>query len=166
MEGSKPVSKHGDNALPARYQSGVKIFLVAIIGSLSVAACGAETGATPTPSLIVFAMAAQNGSGASGTGTVVRSADSFTITIKLTRLMPNSSHVSHLHDGRCGAPGGIAFALKQVIADSAGGATIVSTVPIRYAVPASGWYVNVHHGPDFTEAEYAPSDSCGDLPAA
>jgi hypothetical protein len=160
------VSKHGDNAFPARYQSGVKIFQVAIMGILSAAACGAETGATPTPALIVFPMVAQNASGASGTGTVVRGADSFTITIKLTRLAPNSSHVSHLHAGGCRAPGGIAFALKQVIADSAGGATIVSTVPIGYLVPASGWYVNVHHGPDFTAAEYAPSDSCGDLPAA
>lgn len=137
-----------------------------MMGILSAAACGAETSAPSTPPLIVFSMVAQNASGASGTGTVVRSADSFTITIKLTRLTPNSSHVSHLHDGGCGAPGGIAFALKQVIADSAGGATIVSTVPIRYLVPAAGWYVNVHHGPDFTEAEYAPSDSCGNLPSA
>jgi hypothetical protein len=26
--------------------------------------------------------------------------------------------------------------------------------------------VNVHFGPDFTEAEYAPSISCGELQAA
>jgi hypothetical protein len=144
----------------------VKLFGLALLGVLAAAACGGETSGTATPSVIVFTMAAQNGSGASGTGTVVRGAGSFTITIRLTRLEPNSSHVSHLHDGGCGSPGGIAFALKQVVADSAGGATIVSTVPIGYLVPASGWYVNVHHGPDFTEAEYAPSDSCGDLPAA
>jgi CHRD domain len=144
----------------------VKLFVLAMLGVLSAAACGGETtSATPTP-LIVFAMVAQNGSGASGTGTVVRGADSFTITVKLTRLEPSSSHISHLHDGACGAPGGIAFALKQVIADSAGAATITSTIPAGYLVPASGWYVNVHHGPDFTEDEYAPSDSCGDLPHA
>jgi hypothetical protein len=32
-------------------------------------------------------------------------------------------------------------------------------------MPSTGWYVNVHSGPDLTEAEYAPSVSCGDLPA-
>jgi hypothetical protein len=153
-----------------RHTSGnnrdMKLFVIAVLGVLAGVACGGETAATPTPPHIVFAMVAQNGSGASGTGTVVRSTDSFTITVKLTRLAPNSSHVSHLHDGSCGAPGGIAYALKQVVSDSSGAATIESTVPAGYLVPAAGWYVNVHHGPDFTEADYAPSDSCGDLPAS
>ena len=31
-------------------------------------------------------------------------------------------------------------------------------------MPSTGWYVNVHEGPDLTEPEYAPSVSCGDLP--
>jgi hypothetical protein len=143
----------------------VKIFVLAILGVLAATACGSETAATPTP-LIVFTMAAQNGSGASGTGNVVRGTDSFTVTIHLTRLAPSSSHVSHLHAGSCGAPGAIAFALQQVIADSSGAATIATNVPSGYLVPASGWYVNVHHGPDFTAPANAPSDSCGDLPAA
>jgi len=70
-----------------------------------------------------------------------------------------------VHAGTCAAPGGIAFALQEVIADSSGAATTTSTVLTTYSVPTSGWYVNVHHGPDFTESDYAPSDSCGDLPA-
>ena len=144
---------------------GVKVFVLAVLGVLAATACGGETATTPTP-LIVFTMAAQNGSGASGTGSVVRGADSFTVTIKLTRLAPNSSHVSHLHAGSCAAAGGIAFALKQVVADSTGAVTVATTVPAGYVVPTSGWYVNVHHGPDFTEAQYAPSDSCGNLPSA
>jgi hypothetical protein len=143
----------------------VKLLVLAMLGVLAGAACGGEAAATRTP-LIVFAMVAQNGSGASGTGAVDRGAGSFTVTIKLSRLEPGSSHVSHLHAGSCGAAGGIAFALKQVVADSAGLATVTSTVPAGYVVPASGWYVNVHHGPDFTQSGYAPSDSCGDLPAA
>jgi hypothetical protein len=85
--------------------------------------------------------------------------------VKLTGLAPGSIHVSHIHAGRCSAPGGIAYALQSVVADSAGSATTTSTIPVGYAIPVSGWYVNVHHGPDFTEAEYAPSDSCGDMPA-
>lgn len=132
----------------------------------AAAACGGGgSAATPTQP-IDFTMTAQNLSAASGTGTVVEGAGSFTVTIKLTGLAPNSSHVSHLHAGSCGVPGGIAFALQQVIADSAGTATITTTVPAGYVVPASGWYVNVHHGPDFSAPANAPSDSCGDLPAA
>jgi hypothetical protein len=111
-------------------------------------------------------MTAQNDSKVSGTGQIVKGAGSFTVTIKLTGLPPGSSHVSHVHAGSCAAPGGIAYALQEVIADSSGAATTTSTVLTTYSIPASGWYVNVHHEPDFTEAGYAPSDSCGDLAAA
>jgi hypothetical protein len=111
-------------------------------------------------------MAAQNGSGVSGTGNIVKGLDSFTVTIKLSGFPANSSHVSHVHAGRCAQPGGIAYALVQVIADASGTATATTIVPTAYVVPASGWYVNVHHGPDFTDADYAPSDSCGDLSAS
>jgi hypothetical protein len=140
--------------------------MLALVGLLVVSACGgaAATAAPPTPG-INFTMVAQNHSGVSGTGNIIMGTDSFTVTIKLTGFAPNSSHVSHLHAGRCAQPGGIAYALVQVIADASGAATVTSTVPATFTVPASGWYVNVHHGPDFTEAEYAPSDSCGDLSA-
>jgi hypothetical protein len=140
--------------------------LLALAGLVLASACGggAATAAPPTPG-INFTMTAQNGSAVSGTGNIVKGSDSFTVTIKLTGFPPNSSHVSHVHTGRCAQPGGIAFALVQVIADASGAATATTIVPAAYAVPASGWYVNVHHGPDFTDADYAPSDSCGDLSA-
>jgi len=138
-----------------------------MVGLLVAAACGgtAATAAPPTPA-IDFTMAAQNGSGVSGSGNIVKGTDSFTVTIKLTGFAPNSSHVSHVHAGSCAQRGGIAYALVQVIADASGAATATTVVPAAYVLPASGWYVNVHHGPDFTEAGYAPSDSCGDLSAS
>ncbi|HKB34540.1 MAG TPA: hypothetical protein VKF16_11820 [Candidatus Dormibacteraeota bacterium] len=142
--------------------------LLALAGVLAFSACGggaAATSAPPTPG-INFTMVAQNLSGVSGSGTIVKGTGSFVVTIKLTGFAPNSSHVSHVHAGRCSQPGGIAYALVQVIADASGAATATTTVPASYIVPASGWYVNVHHGPDFTDADYAPSDSCGDLSAA
>ena len=138
--------------------------LMVLAGVLAVSACGGSSAASPSPSPgIDFTMKAQNGSGVSGTGQILTAAGSFVVTIKLTGMAPNSSHISHLHAGTCAAPGGIAYALQQVIADSTGAATATTTVPATYTVPGSGWYVNVHHGPDFTEAGYAPSDSCGDL---
>jgi CHRD domain-containing protein len=111
-------------------------------------------------------MKAQSGSGVSGTGTVVKGTGSFIVTIKLTGMAPNSVHVSHVHAGGCGQPGGIVYNLQSVTADSSGAATTISTLPALYSVPTSGWYVNVHNGPDFTEAAYAPSISCGDLQPA
>ena len=50
-------------------------------------------------------------------------------------------------------------------APASGNAIATSTVSEYYSMPSTGWYVNVHKGPDFTEADYAPSVSCGDLPA-
>jgi len=143
--------------------------LVLAVSSLFVvAACGGGTGsnaASPTPT-INFTMAAQNGSGVSGTGTIVKGTGSFIVTIKLSGLVANSSHISHVHNGACAKAGGIAYPLSQVIADSSGAAVTQSTVPVDYSIPTSGWYVNVHHGPDFTAPANGPSISCGDLPSA
>jgi len=140
--------------------------LLALVSVLVISACGGAAAiAAPPTSSINFTMLAQNNSGVSGSGNIVRGTDSFTVTIKLSGLPPNSSHISHVHAGKCAQPGSIAYALVQVIADASGAATATTTVPAAYVIPGSGWYVNVHHGPDFTDADYAPSDSCGDLSA-
>jgi len=56
--------------------------------------------------------------------------------------------------------------LQQVVADSSGAATVTSNVAADYSIPAGGWYVNVHHGPDFSAPANGPSISCGDLAPA
>jgi hypothetical protein len=101
-----------------------------------------------------------------GTADVVQSAGTFTLTVKLTGMTPNSSHISHIHLGRCSAPGGVAFALQQLIADGSGAGSMITVVPAAFSVPSSGWYVNIHHGPDFSTPANAPSIACGDVPAA
>lgn len=142
--------------------------VISLLGLFAVVACGGGTTistASPTPN-IKFTMVAQNNSGVSGTGQVVKGVGSFVVTIKLTGMPASSSHISHVHTGSCAKPGGVAYALSQVIADSSGAATVTSTVPADYVIPAGGWYVNVHHGPDFTAPANGPSISCGDLPSA
>lgn len=129
------------------------------------AACGGGAAAATAPSM-PFGMDAQNASGVSGVGHVVTELGSFTVTIQLTGLVPLSSHASHVHIGSCASPGGIAYALLQVIADSQGQATATTRVTEDYSLPRTGWYVNVHLGPNVNESEYAPSVSCGDLPVA
>jgi hypothetical protein len=131
-----------------------------------LAACGGGASATASPKpSATFVMGQMNSSGVSGTGEVFKAAGSFTVSIQLHGMKANSSHVSHVHVGSCAKPGNIAYALLQVVADSAGNATATSTVSEYYSMPATGWYVNVHEGEDLTEAEYLPSISCGDLPA-
>lgn len=119
---------------------------------------------SPSPSAN-FTMGAMSGSGVTGTGQVFKGTGSFTVSIQIHGLAPNSSHISHVHIGSCAKQGNVAYALLQVVADASGNATATTKVPEYYSMPSTGWYVNVHKGPDFTEAEYAPSVSCGDLPA-
>jgi len=145
-----------------------------LISSLAVAlvaaACGGSSTAANTPSptpKIIFTMGTMNASGVAGTGEVVKSASSFTVTIKLTGLAPGSMHVSHIHLGSCAKPGGIKYALQEVIADSSGKATTTSSVAADYStLPTGGWYVNVHKGPDLSVPANGPSITCGDLPVA
>jgi hypothetical protein len=137
----------------------------AILILLTAIACGG-TAVVPSPTPgATFTMGAMNASGVTGTGQVSKGAGSFTVSIQMHGLEPNSSHVSHVHVGSCAKPGNVAYALLQVVADAAGNATATSTVSEYYSMPATGWYVNVHKGTDFTEVDYAPSVSCGDLPA-
>jgi hypothetical protein len=138
---------------------------LAMLVLLTAMACGG-TAAVPSPTPgATFTMGAMNGSGVTGTGEVSKGAGSFVVSIQVHGMKPNSSHISHVHIGTCAKPGGVAYALLQVVADASGNASATSTVPEYYSMPSTGWYVNVHEGPDLTEAEYAPSVSCGDLPA-
>jgi hypothetical protein len=145
----------------------VKNPILALLSVLVIAACGGGTAATPSPAAkITFPMAAQNGTSVAGTADVVKSDGTFTLTVKLTGLAAGSSHVSHIHLGKCAAPGGVAYALQQLIADGSGAGSMVTVVPTSFSVPSSGWYVNIHRGPDFSAPANAPSISCGDMPTA
>jgi hypothetical protein len=131
------------------------------------ASCGGSSpaAAAPSPSA-TFTMTSQNGSGVTGTGQIYKEVGAFRVSVTLTGLVPNSSHVSHVHLGSCAVQGKIAYALIQVVADSSGRATATSTVADDYSLARTGWYVNVHLGEDLSEAGYLPSISCGDLPPA
>jgi hypothetical protein len=139
-----------------------------ILTLFAVIACGGSSGeavASPKPAA-TFTMGSMSASGVTGVGQVYKGPGSFTVSIQLKGLKPSSSHVSHVHIGSCTKPGNVAYALLQVVADSSGNATATTIVGEYYTMPATGWYVNVHTGPDFSEPEYAPSVSCGDLPPA
>jgi hypothetical protein len=141
---------------------------------LVAAACGsAGTGSAPSPSPSAATPSASSapaltfklsgiGTKAAGTISVTAQSGSMTIELKITGLQTNSSHVSHIHVGKCSARGAIKFALNQVVADGQGDADIKTTLKAIYP-PASGtWYVVVHAGPDMqgTNSQYL---LCGNL---
>lgn len=137
---------------------------------LLVAACGSEgAGATtPTPSVpgIPFAMKAVNNSGVTGDGTITKISGKFIVTVRLKGLAAKSSHMSHIHLGSCATgPGDVAITLENVVADSNGDGRATTTISHPYVVPSTGWYVNVHVGPDLSKPEYVEGIACGDLTA-
>ena len=138
---------------------------------LLVASCGGGgTGASaPTPSAqaIPFTMKAVNNSGVSGDGTITKMSSKFIVAVRLKGLATSSSHMSHIHKGSCAAGSGdVAVTLENVVADGNGDGKATTTISHPFVVPSTGWYVNVHVGPDFTKAEYVEGIACGDLTAA
>ena len=77
-------------------------------------------------------MDSMNTSGVTGTGEVFKGTGSFVVSIQIHGLVPNSSHISHVHIGSCAKPGSVAYALLQVSADASGNASATSTVPEYY----------------------------------
>jgi hypothetical protein len=147
-----------------------------VLVTASAVACGnaSQTAATspspvaspspspsPTPAGLQFAL---NGihTSAAGKIRVAATPTSTTIELMITGLAANSSHISHVHSGSCQQPGGILYALNQVIADGTGAADTPTTIQVKYP-PASGhWYVVVHSGPDM-QGSNAVYLMCGNL---
>jgi hypothetical protein len=126
----------------------------------SSSAAGAPA-TTPTRAPLVFPL---NGLGttAKGTITVTTGPDTMTVELKIAGLLPESSHVNHIHIGTCTNRGGIKFALNQVLADGQGDADVRTTVKAVYPPTTGMWYVVVHAGPDMngTNSKYL---LCGNL---
>ena len=149
--------------------------LIAVATLLVVAAaCGsAGTGSAPSPSPSAATPSASsspaltfklNGIGTKAAGTIRVSTQSgfITIGLKITGLQANSSHISHVHVGKCSARGAIKFALNQVVADGQGDVDIKTTFKAAYPPATGTWYVVVHAGPDMqgTNSQYL---LCGNL---
>ena len=72
--------------------------------------------------------------------------DSLTITVEASRLSPGN-HAAHIHVGSCRSQGPVKYTLTDLIADQHG--VVARTVQVFRnvpAVPAHGWYLNIHQG--------------------
>ncbi|MDB5056572.1 MAG: hypothetical protein JWO59_44 [Chloroflexi bacterium] len=82
------------------------------------------------------------------------------VRIAVSGLAPYSVHPAHIHAGNtCAANGPILYPLPDLTADAQGFASASAIIPVS-AIPAQGWYVNVHQGPTLT-GDGATPISCG-----
>ncbi|GCF09636.1 CHRD domain-containing protein [Dictyobacter arantiisoli] len=93
-----------------------------------------------------------------------QSNQTLTVTIRQVGLTPNSTHPAHIHaTGTCQNPvDTIKYPLNNVVANSTGMGTSITTIAnVKTGIPATGWFINVHNGPNLVPAaQYAPI-SCG-----
>lgn len=89
---------------------------------------------------------------------------SLTVSLNIVGLPPNTTHPAHIHVGNCSMMGNIIYPLQNVVADKNGqytGTTIIQN--IKNGIPASGWYVNIHHGPGLATATQMAPIACGNI---
>ena len=87
------------------------------------------------------------------------------VEVYVYNLMPFSDHAAHIHYGSCQSQGGIAYTLRDVVANANGfgaGYTAISGVS---SIPSSGWYVNVHQGDSMELGNQTGFDpiACGNI---
>lgn len=115
-----------------------------------------------------------NESGITGSGTVAPGAEEgeTDVSVSLTGLEPDASHVSHIHEGACESLGAIVVTLNNVEGDEDGNGLGETTVtesdtgdPLTFAGIANGDHViAVHEGATLEEGPTPVS--CGAIPAA
>jgi len=147
------------------------VFITAVLGLLAlvIAACSSTdttlTGSTSSSNAQpTVSTASQNNIGY-GNALLVWNPQThkLVVTISLTGLVPNSVHPSHIHAGNCAVMGAIKHSLNNVVADSHGNAFTVTTLSNIKGIPQTGWYINVHHGPDLATTANAAPIYCGNV---
>lgn len=86
-----------------------------------------------------------------------------TVKISLTGLAPSSTHPAHIHSGSCANQGAVVYPLQNVVADAHGVGTSTTTIKNVTTLSPSGWYLNVHNGPNLTPSDQFLPIACSDL---
>lgn len=84
------------------------------------------------------------------------------VTITMSGLDPNTTHIAHIHQGDCAHDRGIVYPLEPISADGDGNAIQTTLIAnVSNGIPASGWYINVHMGPNASSAANLVPIACG-----
>lgn len=106
-----------------------------------------------------------------GTAGLLWSQTNNTLVVKVTvvGLVPNSTHPDAIHsgiNGGCSNPihGDVIYGLNSIIADSSGNGTSTTTIPnVLMGIPAQGWYIDIHNGPQLADAEQQERIACANI---
>jgi hypothetical protein len=98
-------------------------------------------------------------------GTATLSVVNGTLTVKVIvhGLAPNSMHAAHIHTGTCAKQGAIVHNLTTIKADATGAATVTTTIKNVTSIPTTGWFINIHEGPELTTQTGAAPILCGNV---
>jgi hypothetical protein len=66
------------------------------------------------------------------------------VTIKVSGLAPNTTHMAHIHAGTCQAQGAVVYPLQAVVADAQGNATSTTVINNPQNFTGSRLYINIH----------------------
>lgn len=112
---------------------------------------------------LTAAPGASAGEAASGMAQLSLSGSTLTVKLTLSGLEPNSAHAAHIHSGSCESQGAVVYPLTSVMADASGNATVTTTINNVSSIPASGWYVNVHHSTALSTQTGFDPIACGNV---
>jgi hypothetical protein len=100
---------------------------------------------------------------ARGTVKMALANGTLTVVLNVSGLQPNSSHAAHIHSGSCVSQGSVVHPLKTVVANATGSALETTVIKNVKAIPASGWYVNVHLTTDMSTQTGFDPIACGNV---
>ena len=110
---------------------------------------------------------ASGGETVSGMAQLTLSGTSLTIKVTLSGLEPNSMHAAHIHAGSCESQGPVVIPLTTLAADASGNASATTVVNLTSlsitAIPATGWYVNIHHSTALSTQTGFDPIACGNV---
>jgi hypothetical protein len=66
------------------------------------------------------------------------------VTIKVSGLAPNTTHMAHIHAGTCQLQGQVVYPLQPVVADAQGNATSTTVINNPQNFTGSRLYINIH----------------------
>jgi hypothetical protein len=101
----------------------------------------------------------------SGSATLALASGSLTITVKVSGLVPGSTHAAALHLGSCQWVDAVLYDLPKLAADNNGNAS--SSITINHAQPVSAsnnWYIAVDYASTVNRS-YPMPISCGNVVA-
>lgn len=95
-----------------------------------------------------------------------RSKNTLIVTVALVGLAPNSTHPGAIHIGNCNShiQGHVVLGLNPVNADSTGkGSSVTVFSNVLQGIPAHGWYIEVHNGPQLVDDLQRERIACADI---